>query len=77
MQMKGSEIYQLVIKRINDTFSPSVDDFEKIEKRLSEFDETELQNLYRNFNYFGVNEVIYCLYGVYFDDSPGVMPPLH
>lgn len=62
--MEKIERYLQIMKRIDDVFTPTLEERERISQRLSIMEEEELENLYHNFELLGIDKVLECMMGV-------------
>lgn len=62
--MEKIERYLQIMKRIDDVFTPTLEERERISQRLSKMDDKELENLYHNFELLGIDKVLECMMGV-------------
>lgn len=60
--MDRQEIYELILAKVRNTFSPTEAEIEKISERLKRYTDEEIRHFERNFESFGIDEVINCLY---------------
>lgn len=66
--MEQNEVHTLLMEKIQTCFSPTAEEIKIIEDRFSLYDDTQLMHLERNFEVFGVNAVVECLYGLKFNE---------
>lgn len=66
--MERNEVHTLLMEKIQTCFSPTAEEIKIIEDRFSLYDDTQLIHLERNFEVFGVNAVVECLYGLKFNE---------
>lgn len=62
--MEKTDRYLQIMKRIDDVFTPTLEERKRISQRLSKMDEKELENLYHNFELMGIDKVLECMMGV-------------
>lgn len=62
--MEKTNRYLQIMKRIDDVFTPTLEERKRISQRLSKMDEKELENLYHNFELMGIDKVLECMMGV-------------
>ena len=60
--MERNEIYQLVLTRSIQCFTPTEEELQMIEHRLKQYSDEELKHLEANFTSFGVDEILECMY---------------
>lgn len=62
--MNREQIYADLIEKIEQTFTPTEEELEKLHERLERYDDTELMHFSENFATFGVEAVLECLFGI-------------
>ena len=55
--------YDRTIKKFHETFTPTPEEEMLFVSRLEKYSEEELTNLEANFAFFGVDEVLACVFG--------------
>ena len=62
--MDREKVYVDLMEKIEQTFTPTEEEMEKLRERIDRYDDTELRNFSENFSTFGVEAVLECLFGI-------------
>lgn len=54
--------YEQILEKYRKIFTPSPEEYKKFSLRLKSYSKQELKNLNDNFEHFGINEVLECIY---------------
>ena len=60
--MNRNELYQMIVNRTIQCFTPTEHELHMIENRLKQYSNEELKHLEANFTTFGVDAILECMY---------------